>query len=104
VINIQRLKYLKDERTNAIVSFVADFVMQKTQRDSAEFYRYEDQHDWEELDQYFAKAKGTFTVNEIEDARKLITEIIDSPSKKVSSSFSHSLKRHWNNAYNLELE
>ena len=100
MIDIRRLKYIKNHNENEVLRFVADYILQKTQRDYTEFYQYQKPSDWKELDTYLYDVENGSNPKDIEAARKLIGEVVDVYDIETEDvSFEKELLNHWNSGY-----
>ena len=100
MIDIRRLKNIRNHNENEVLRFVADYILQKTQRDYTEFFRYQKSSDWKELDNYLYKVENGSNSNDIEAARKLIGEVVDTYDLGEDNiSFEKELLNHWSGGY-----
>jgi len=100
MIDIRRLKYIKSHNENEVLRFVADYILRKTQRDYTEFYRYQYSSDWKELDTYLYDVENGSNPKDIEAARKLIGEVVDTYDMEEDViSFEKELLNHWHGGY-----
>lgn len=100
MIDIRRLKHIKSHNENEVLRFVADYILQKTQRDYTEFFRYQNSSDWKDLDAYLYDVEQGTNPKDIEAARKLITEVVDIYDiGEADLSFEKELLNHWHGGY-----
>ena len=100
MIDIRRLKYIRDNNNNDVLRFVADYILTKTQRDYTEFFNYQYKEDWKELDAYLQHVEKGENPKDIESARKLISEVVDVYDMGEDDlSFEKELLSHWHGGY-----
>ena len=100
MIDIRRLKYIRDHNNNDVLRFVADYILRKTQRDYTEFFNYRNKKDWNELDTYLNDVEKGKNPKDIESARKLISEVVDVYDMGEDDlSFEKELLNHWHGGY-----
>ncbi len=95
MINLQRLNYIKDHNVNDSLSFVADYILQKIQRDKSEFSRYSYDEDWLDLDRFLSKIRRRKSSQEFETIKNMVTDIIDNDDEFIiENSFEKTLIQH----------
>ena len=100
MIDIRRLKNIRNHNENEVLRFVADYILQKTQRDYTEFFNYRNKDDWKELDAYLYNVEKGKNPKDIEAARKLIGEVVDNYDiGEDVLSFEKELLSHWHGGY-----
>jgi hypothetical protein len=77
MLNLQRLKYLKETNANDSLQFVADYILNKLQRDKSEFSNYVQEDDWTEFEQYLQSLDSIKRPRDIRLIKKVIREISD---------------------------
>lgn len=77
MLNLQRLKYLKETNANDSLQFVADYILNKLQRDKSEFSNYVQEDDWSEFEQYLQSLDTIKRPRDIRLIKKVIREISD---------------------------
>lgn len=86
MLNLQRLKYLKDTNANDSLKFVADYILNKLQRDKSEFSNYTREDDWSEFEQYLHNIDTTKRPRELRLIKKMLREISDNEGNMPSES------------------
>jgi len=100
MIDIRRLQNIKSQSPNRVIQFVADYILRKTQRDYTEFFNYQYNEDWKELDNYLFNIEQNNNPSDLEIARKLISEVVDPfDIEQRDFSFEKELLNHWNSSY-----
>ena len=100
MIDIRRLKYISDHNNHNVLRFVADYILRKTQRDYTEFFSYQYKEDWKELDTFLLNVEKGENPKDIEAARKLISEVVDTYDiGEDDLSFEKELLNHWHGGY-----
>lgn len=78
MLNLRRLKYLKEHNANTSLQFVAQYILNKLQRDKSEFSRYAYDDDWSELEQYMHHIDKSKRPRDLKLIKKVLREISDS--------------------------
>lgn len=86
MLNLQRLKYLKETNSNDSLQFVADYILNKLQRDKSEFSNYTREDDWSEFEQYLLSIDTIKRPQELRLIKKMLLEISDNEGNKPSES------------------
>ena len=94
MFNLKRLQYLKDNNKNVSLQFVAQYILQKTQRDKSEFSSYYQDEDWSELDQYLHSLDNVKKRNDLKVIKELLKDISESDNEAIENGFEDSLYRH----------
>lgn len=94
MLNLQRLKYVKEHDANDSLQFVADYILNKLQRDKSEFSRYAYDEDWSELEQYLHGIENRKRTSDLKLINSMLREISDNEGHSlIESNFEKSLKR-----------
>ena len=97
MINLQRLKYLKENNANDSIQFVAQYILEKLQRDKSEFSRYSYDDDWSELDHYIHSLNRTKRPRDLKILREMALEISDTENVIIKeNNFEKTLRKHLN--------
>jgi hypothetical protein len=86
MLNLHRLKYLKEHNPNDSLQYVADFILDKLQRDKSEFSSYTQDDDWSEFEQYLHNLDTLKHRNDIRLIQKMLQEISDNEGNMPSES------------------
>lgn len=78
MINLQRLRYLKEHTANDSLQFVARYILRKIQRDRSEFSRYRYAEDWSELDLYLHNLDKNRRPRDLKVIHEMLNDISDS--------------------------
>jgi hypothetical protein len=94
MLNLHRLKYLKEHNPNDSLQYVADFILSKIQRDKSEFSNYTNDEDWSEFEQFMHKLNTSKQPRDLRLIRKMLREISDNEGDTQSNGdFEKSLIR-----------
>ena len=77
MLNLHRLKYLKEHNPNDSLQYVADFILSKIQRDSSEFSSYTNDQDWSEFEQFMQNLNRSKQPRDLKLIQKVLHEISD---------------------------
>jgi hypothetical protein len=75
MLNLRRLKYLKEHNANDSLQFVAQYILNKIQRDKSEFSRYAYDEDWSELEQYLHQIEENKRPKDLKIIKRMLHEI-----------------------------
>ena len=84
MLNLQRLKYLKETNANDSLQFVAEYILNKLQRDKSEFSSYVQEDDWSEFEQYLQNLDNVKRPRDIRLIKKVLKEISDNEGNMPS--------------------
>lgn len=94
MLNLQRLKYVKEHNANDSLKFVADYLLNKLQRDKSEFSRYAYDEDWSELEQYLHNIENRKRLKDLKLINSMLREVSDDENyNQAESNFEKSLFR-----------
>jgi len=97
MLNLQRLKYLKEHNPNDSLQYVADFILSKIQRDRSEFSSYTNDEDWSEFEQFMQNLNRSKQPRDLKLIQKMLREISDNEEDTtLSGDFERSLLRRLN--------
>ena len=92
MLNLHRLKYLKEHNPNDSLQYVADYILSKIQRDKSEFSNYTFDEDWSEFEQFMHNLNSSKHPRDLKLIRKMLREISDNEEDTtMSSDFERSL-------------
>lgn len=92
MLNLHRLKYLKENNPNDSLQYVADFILSKIQRDKSEFSNYTNDEDWSEFEQFMIKLNSSKQPRDLKLIRRMLREISDNEGDTtLNSDFERSL-------------
>lgn len=95
MINLQRLKYLKEHNPNDSLQFVAQYILGKIQRDMSEFSSYSNEEDWTELDQYLSSLDFNKRSKDYKLLKDMLMEVSDQESENPDDyNFEKALLKH----------